>query len=141
PSGVALRECGVDEARVLLARADQVALVRERGRETAVRREIERRDLDRDTEQGDRVHAVVLPGERGGAFAKREERAVPVFERDEGACETAIRVDVAVPAHELAIGGLGLTEAAAREELRGRVARETMVVRDLGLDRAALLCE
>ena len=69
PSGVTLRECGIDEAPIFLARADQIALVRERGRETAVRREIERRDLDRDAEQRDRVHAIVLPGERPGAFA------------------------------------------------------------------------
>ena len=44
-------------------------------------------------------------------------------------------------AHKLAIRGLGLTETAARKELRGGVARETVVVRNLGLDRATLPCE
>src|SRR5213079_1223299 len=69
------------------------------------------------------------------------ERAVAVFERNQRARETAVRVDIAMLAHKLAIRGLGLTETAARKELRGGVARETVVVRNLGLDRATLPCE
>src|SRR5207249_10337189 len=75
-SCVPLSERDVDEARVFLARADEVALVRESGRKAAVRREVEGRDLDRDTEEGDGVHAVVLPCRRPGTLAKDEERAV-----------------------------------------------------------------
>src|SRR5207245_7711183 len=141
PSGVPLSEGGVDEARVFLAGTDEVALVRECRRETAVRRKIEGRDLDRDPEERDRVHAIVLAGEGRGAFAQRDERGVAILERDTRPREPTVRVHVAVLAHELAVRGLGLTQPAAREELRGSVAREAVVVRHLRLDRTTLLRE
>jgi len=43
--------------------------------------------------------------------------------------------------HELAIRSLGLREAAAREEFRGGVAREAVIVRHLHFGRAPLLRE
>ena len=104
-------------------------------------REVERRDLHGDAEKPDRIHTIVLSREIRRTLAKGEERGIAVLERNERSRETAVRVDVAVLVHELAIGGLGLTQPPAREELRGGLAREAVVVWRLRLDSAPLLGE
>ena len=106
-----------------------------------MRREVKGRNLDRDPEEHDRVDAIVLAGEGRGAFAKCDKRAIAILERDKRPREPTVRVHVAVLAHELAVRGLGLAQPAAREELRGSVAREAVVVRHLRLDRTTLLRE
>ncbi|TME62767.1 MAG: hypothetical protein E6I51_05925, partial [Chloroflexi bacterium] len=99
---IALRERHVHEATVLRACVDEVALVREGGRQPPVGVEVRRRDLDGHAQDRDRADAVVLACERGRAFAEDHERAIAVLERDERSRETSVRVDVGVLRHELA---------------------------------------
>src|SRR5205814_9649147 len=95
----------------------------------------------RPSEKGLLRHAVVPPRARPGALAKCKERGVALLERDERTCKTGVRIEVAMLTDELAIRALGLTQAAAREELRGGIAGEAMVVRGLRPRGATLLGE
>ena len=99
----------VDEPRVLLDRPHHVALVRKRGGETPMGRQVRGRDDHGLSQKRDGAPAVAGAREARGPVAQRGERGGDVFERGLGARETDVRADRAVLVDELEVRLLGLT--------------------------------
>ncbi len=102
-----------------------------------MRREIRRRDRHGLEQQADRAGAIAGLRELRRRIAQRRERRTDILLRGLCACETAVRIDVAMLLDELAVGDFGGMRATAGEELLGRVARVTVTAARLLLGRAA----
>src|SRR2546430_9800668 len=93
---VPFAEGDVDEARVFVARADEIALISERGGKAAMRGEIRGGDLDRVREECHRARTITGACVHRSAVAEVGKGAIAVAELEERSRETAMGVDIVV---------------------------------------------